>query len=51
MFSYDRVKTTCSEVADRSSEKIIEHLKNTASEWIDGKDPDDDVTFVVLKMR
>ncbi|MCH8169994.1 MAG: SpoIIE family protein phosphatase [Bacteroidetes bacterium] len=51
MFGYDRVKTTFSEVADRSSEKIIEHLKNTASEWIDGKDPDDDVTFVVLKMK
>ncbi len=51
MFGYDRVKETFSSVADRSSEKIIEHLKNTASDWAGGKDPDDDVTFVVLKMK
>ena len=51
MFGYDRVKATFTEVADRSSEKIIEHLKNTASDWSGGKDPDDDVTFVVLKMK
>ena len=51
MFGYDRVKSAFTEVADRSSEKIIEHLKDTASSWANGKDPDDDVTFVVLKMK
>ncbi len=51
MFGYDRVKETFIEVAAESSEKIIEHLKNTASDWSGGKEPDDDVTFVVLKMK
>ncbi|HED07801.1 MAG TPA: hypothetical protein ENI57_06785 [Ignavibacteria bacterium] len=51
MYGYEKVKETFMEVADKSSEKIIEHLKDTVSTWIDGNDPDDDVTFVVLKMK
>ena len=51
IFGYDRVKETFTEIADRSAEKIIEHLKDTAKDWAGGKDPDDDVTFVVLKMK
>ncbi len=51
MFGYDRVKETFTEIADRSSEKIITHLKETAEDWTNGKAPDDDVTFVVLKMK
>ncbi len=51
MLGYDRMKETFSEVADRTSEKIIEHLKDTAKDWANGNAPDDDVTFVVLKMK
>ncbi|MCH7974681.1 MAG: SpoIIE family protein phosphatase, partial [Bacteroidetes bacterium] len=51
MYGYERVKETFKEVANKSSEKIIQHLKDTVSDWIDGKDPDDDITFVVLKMK
>jgi len=51
MFGYDRVKETFTEVAGKPSEKIIEHLKDTASNWTGGKAPDDDVTFVVIKVK
>ncbi|VAX27264.1 hypothetical protein MNBD_IGNAVI01-1125 [hydrothermal vent metagenome] len=51
MFGYERMKETFTEIADRSSEKIITHLKGTAKDWVNGKDPDDDVTFVVIKVK
>ncbi len=32
-------------------EEIVDHLKNSASQWVNGKDPDDDVTFVIIKVK
>jgi len=51
MFGYDRVGTVFSEVATRSSEEIIDHLKKVGSSWIDEAEPDDDITFVVIKVK
>lgn len=51
IFGYERVEKTFLEVADRSSEKIIEHLKESAIDWTGGNAPDDDVTFVVIKVK
>jgi len=51
LFGYRRVKKSFKEAGERSPKKIIKHLKETASNWSGGKDPDDDVTFVVLKMK
>jgi sigma-B regulation protein RsbU (phosphoserine phosphatase) len=51
MFGYDRVGTVFSEVATRSSEEIIDHLKKVGSSWIDDAEPDDDITFVVIKVK
>jgi len=51
MFGYDNVGSIFEEKALGTSEEIIEHLKTTASNWTGGKNPDDDVTFVVLKMK
>jgi len=51
MFGYDRVTTEYEKVASNNAKEIIEHLKNIGSEWLNGNDPDDDITFVVLKMK
>ncbi|MCB9211283.1 MAG: SpoIIE family protein phosphatase [Ignavibacteriales bacterium] len=51
MFSYKRMRDVFEENAQGNPEEIIKHLKNAASDWVDGKDPDDDVTFVVLKVK
>jgi len=51
MYGYDRIKTEFGSIGDKKSEEIIKHLKDVASKWNNGKDPDDDVTFVVIKMK
>ena len=33
------------------SGKIVEHLKNLEFQWVNGKEPDDDVTFVVINVK
>lgn len=51
MFGYDKVVTVFSEVATKSPEAIIDHLKKVGSNWVDGSEPDDDITFVVIKVK
>jgi len=51
MYGYDRTKTEFHSVGEKEPEEIVSHLKNSASQWINGKDPDDDVTFVVIKVK
>ncbi len=51
MFGYDRVNAKFKETADKKPEEIITELKDTASEWVNDKDPGDDVTFVVIKVK
>jgi serine phosphatase RsbU (regulator of sigma subunit) len=51
MFGYENVIKVFSEVADKSPEEIIEHLNKIGAGWIDNSEPDDDVTFVVIKVK
>ena len=51
MFSYERVVQVFSKHAHKSPEEIIEGLKRAGSDWVEDTDPDDDVTFVVLKVK
>ena len=51
MFGYKRAKNTFEEVAEKEPEKIIEYLKEEGNRWDDNKDPDDDITFVVIKVK
>ncbi len=51
MYGYDRTKSIFHSLGEKTPEEIVEHLKNSASEWVGGKDPDDDVTFVVIKVK
>ena len=50
-YGYTRIKEEFRSVASKSTNEIVEHLKNSASEWIKGTEPDDDVTFVIIKVK
>jgi len=50
-FGYKRAKNSFEEVAEKEPEEVINYLKEEGSRWVNDKDPDDDVTFVVIKMR
>ena len=51
MFGYKRARNSFEEVAEKDPEQIIDYLKNEGSRWSNDKDPDDDVTFVVIKVK
>lgn len=51
VFNYTRVSELFRKHADLPSEKIIEEFEKAASDWLQGKEADDDLTFVVLKVR
>lgn len=51
MFGYKRARNSFEEVAEREPEEIIAYLKEEGSRWVNDKDPDDDVTFVVIKIK
>jgi serine phosphatase RsbU (regulator of sigma subunit) len=48
---YDRVKSQFLSIANRRPTEIIDYFKNWGSEWANDKEPDDDVTFVVIKVK
>jgi serine phosphatase RsbU (regulator of sigma subunit)/ligand-binding sensor domain-containing protein len=50
-FGYERVKESFAQAADKQPEEIISYLKEEGSRWANDKDPDDDVTFVVIKVK
>jgi hypothetical protein len=51
LFGYKRLQECFIRTAKMDPQKIIEHLKNSASQWVDEQDPEDDVTFVVIKVK
>ncbi|HSL90960.1 MAG TPA: SpoIIE family protein phosphatase, partial [Ignavibacteriaceae bacterium] len=51
MFGYKRTKNSFEEIAEKEPELIITYLKEVGSRWTNDKDPDDDVTFVVIKVK
>jgi serine phosphatase RsbU (regulator of sigma subunit) len=48
---YSRVKEIVREVGNKSPQEIINHLLKIGESWASGKTQDDDVTFVVLKIK
>lgn len=51
MFGYKRIRNLFEEVSGFTPEEIVKKLKDAGSDWVNGKDPDDDVTFVVIKVK
>jgi serine phosphatase RsbU (regulator of sigma subunit) len=51
MLDYPRAIKTLAEAASRSPQEIIEHFVSVGEAWANGRQQDDDSTFVVLKVR
>ena len=51
MIQAERVKNQFRENGNQSPEEIISKLKNKNADWVRDKDPDGDVTFVVIKVK
>jgi serine phosphatase RsbU (regulator of sigma subunit)/ligand-binding sensor domain-containing protein len=51
MFGYERVMEIYKNSAIKNPEEIIEELKNEGNRWTNNEAPDDDVTFVVIKVK
>ena len=49
-YGYVRIKEKFRSLVHKSSSGIIEELKTAASQWTNGE-PDDDLTFVVIKVK
>jgi len=51
MYGYKRIRNRFEDVAEQTPEQIISYLKNEGAAWADNGDPEDDVTFVVIKVK
>jgi len=51
MYGYKRIRNGFEDVAEKAPEEIVSYLKNEGAGWVNNADPDDDVTFVVIKVK
>ncbi len=51
MYGYERLQRVFKQNSDKTSEKIISQLKNESDSWQGEIEPDDDITFVVIKVK
>ncbi len=51
MYELDRVKDDFSKVADKSPDEILDYLFNAADKWQEDLTQEDDITFVVIKIK
>lgn len=51
MLDYSRVEQIFGEAADKSPDTIIGHLKKAGEAWANGSPNEDDITFVVVKVK
>jgi serine phosphatase RsbU (regulator of sigma subunit) len=51
MFDYGRLKQVFHENIKNSPDTIIDKLVATGDSWMDGRSQDDDITFVVIRVK
>jgi sigma-B regulation protein RsbU (phosphoserine phosphatase) len=51
MFGYERILELYKNSAVKNPEEIIQVLKTAGSDWTNNDAPDDDITFVVIKVK
>jgi ligand-binding sensor domain-containing protein/serine phosphatase RsbU (regulator of sigma subunit) len=51
MFDYPRVKKHFSDIINNSPNTIIEKLVNAGDKWMNGSTQEDDITFVVIRIK
>ena len=51
MYGYKKIRNGFEDIAEQAPEEIISFFKNEGAAWVNNADPDDDVTFVVIKVK
>jgi serine phosphatase RsbU (regulator of sigma subunit) len=51
MIGYSETRRIFEEVAERTPEEIVNHFKVKGQEWNKGRENEDDITFVVIKVK
>ena len=51
IYGYKRARNSFEEAAKKEPEEIVTFLKEEGKRWTTNKEPDDDVTFVVIKVK
>jgi serine phosphatase RsbU (regulator of sigma subunit)/ketosteroid isomerase-like protein len=51
MFGYEKAKKEFLYVGEKNPIEIVDHFKKTVSKWVNDNDPDDDITFVAIKVK
>jgi hypothetical protein len=51
LFDYDRTLKAFESVATKSPDDIIQHMVSVGNEWADGRENDDDESFICLKFK
>ena len=51
LYGYRKARNSFEEVARKEPESIIQFLKDEGIKWTDDNEPEDDVTFVVIKVK
>jgi len=51
MFDYPRVKTSFNEIISNKPDDIINKLVNAGDDWMNGRIQDDDISFVVIRVK
>jgi sigma-B regulation protein RsbU (phosphoserine phosphatase) len=51
LYGYRRARNSFEKAAQKEPEEIVNHLKEEGMRWTNNLEPDDDVTFVVIKVK
>ncbi len=51
LFDYSRVKSNFSKILNHNSAEIINELVKAVDNWMNGRAQDDDITFVVIRIK
>jgi serine phosphatase RsbU (regulator of sigma subunit)/tetratricopeptide (TPR) repeat protein len=51
MLGFEKIPGLLKEVGSKNSDQIIKHFKDTASKWLNGNKQQDDMTFIVFKVK
>ena len=51
MYGYNKARRYFEDIGNKEPEEIIRKFKDEGSNWVNDRDPDDDVTFVVIKVK
>jgi serine phosphatase RsbU (regulator of sigma subunit) len=51
IYGYKRARNSFEEAAKKEPEEIVSYLREEGKRWTSDKEPDDDVTFVVIKVK